>query len=353
MIRMNLKKYLEKKTWSQVVGPNPPLQKIGEFGLIDRVRKWMTPSFDPSLVQGIGDDVAVVKIGEKSILITTDILIEGVHFQRKWIDPYRLGVKSLMVNLSDISAMGGTPKYFLISLGLPKDLSLSFFTNFYRGLKDGAKRFGVTLIGGDTSLSKKIVINICLIGIAGKHGPILRKGARVGDDLYVSGTLGDSSLGLRILKKEGLNGKPKKLIERHLMPLPRISLGQKIAQHALATSMIDVSDGLLIDTKHLLEEGKVGARVWLNRVPLSTLYRKWIGFYSKDPYRLALSGGEDYELLFTSPPEARRTISKLASTLRIPITWIGEILPKKEGFRLVMEDGKECSPSHLGFEHFK
>ncbi len=310
-------------------------------------------SSDPSLIKGIGDDVAVIKPGKTSLLVTTDILIEGVHFQRKWIDPYRLGMKALMVNLSDISAMGGIPKYFLISLGLPEDLPFSFFTHFYRGLKDGAKRFGLSLIGGDTSLSKKIIINICLLGESGKNGPVLRKGARVGDDLYVSGTLGDSSLGLRILKREGLKGRPRKLIQKHLLPFPRIPLGQKIAQHRLATSMIDVSDGLLIDTNHLLEEGKVGARIWLNRVPLSPLYRKWVQFYSKDPYHLALSGGEDYELLFTSPPEARKSISKLASALKIPITCIGEILPKKEGFRILREDGREYFPARWGFEHFK
>ncbi|MGB9628169.1 MAG: thiamine-phosphate kinase [Thermodesulfobacteriota bacterium] len=348
---MNLKKYLLKRTQPRIKATPHDLQEIGEFGLINRIRKWMTTS-DPSLIQGIGDDVAVIKMGEKTLLATTDILIEEVHFQRKWIDPYRLGNKALMVNLSDISAMGGIPKYILISLGLPKNLPLSFFTAFYRGLKDGTKRFGISLIGGDTSLSEKIIINICLLGEAGKKGPILRKGAKVGDDLYVSGTLGDSSLGLKILKKEGLKGRPQKLIEKHLLPLPRITLGQRIAQQGLATSMIDVSDGLLIDTKHLLEESNVGARIWLSRIPLSSLYRKWIRLYSKDPYHLALSGGEDYELLFTSPPEARKAISKLASTLKIPITCIGEILPKKEGFSVIMEDGRRYSPARLGFEHF-
>ncbi len=349
---MNFKKYSEKKPLPLITGTNKDLQKIGEFGLINRIQKWMTAS-DPSLIQGIGDDVAVIKMGEKYLLVTTDILIEGVHFQRQWVDPYRLGSKSLRVNLSDIAAMGGIPKHFLISLGLPNDLSLSFVTKFYRGLKDGAKRFGVYLIGGDTSLSKKIIINICLLGEACKNGPVFRKGARVGDELYVSGTLGDSSLGLRILKKEGMKGRPHKLIEKHLLPFPRIKLGQKIAEQGLATSMIDISDGLLIDTNHLLEESDLGVRIWLNRIPLSNLYRKWVNLYYRDPYRLALSGGEDYELLFTSSPEKRKAISTLASTLKTPITCIGEILPKKEGFYIIMEDGRKYFPRHLGFEHFK
>jgi thiamine-monophosphate kinase len=328
------------------------LREIGEFGLIDRIRKWMASS-DPALLQGIGDDVAVIEMRHKVLLATTDILIEGIHFNWSWTDPYRLGKKAMAVNLSDIAAMAGAPKYFLISLGLPKNLALSFITSFYRGLKDGAKRFGVDLIGGDTSLSQKIIINICLLGEGRKGGLLFRKGGRVGDDLFVSGTLGDAALGLRILQKEGLRGRPRGLIEKHLSPSPRIELGQAIADHRLATAMIDISDGLLIDTTHLLEESSVGARIWEDRIPLSRSYRKWIHSYSKDPYEIALTGGEDYELLFTAPPEKRRKISTLAHSLKIPITRIGEIVPRKKGLHIVRRDGREYSPGRLGFEHFK
>jgi thiamine-monophosphate kinase len=328
------------------------LREIGEFGLINRIRKSMAAS-DPDLIQGIGDDVAVVGLGNKVLLVTTDILIEDIHFDRSWIDPYRLGKKALAVNLSDIAAMGGTPRYFLISLGLPKNLPLSFFSSFYRGLKEGAKRFHVALIGGDTSLSQKIVINICLLG-EGKKGELLfRKGARIGNDLFVSGTLGDAALGLKILQKEGLQGRTRGLIGKHLSPCPRIELGQAITGHRLATAMIDVSDGLLIDTTHLLEESGVGACIWEDRIPLSGLYRKWIHAYSKKPYEIALTGGEDYELLFTASPEIRERISSLARSLKIPITRIGEILHKKQGLHIIRKDGKDYSPSRLGFEHFR
>jgi thiamine-monophosphate kinase len=328
------------------------LREIGEFGLINQIRRWMTPS-DPALLQGIGDDVAVIEMRGKVLLVTTDILIEGIHFDRAWIDPYRLGKKALMVNLSDIAAMGGVPKYFLISLGLPKNLSLSFISLFYRGLKEGTKRFQVDLIGGDTSLSQKIVINICLLG-EGKRGELLfRRGVKVGNDLFVSGTLGNAALGLKILQKEGFMGRPKGLIEKHLSPSPRIELGQALARHRLATAMIDVSDGLLIDTTHLLEESGVGARIWEDRIPLSRSYRKWIHSYSKDFYQVALTGGEDYELLFTASPEKKKKISTLALSSKIPITWIGEILPQKEGFHIIRRDRKEYSPGRLGFEHFK
>jgi len=328
------------------------LQDVGEFGLIKRIRKRVATS-NSAVIQGIGDDVAVIEMANKTLLVTTDILIEGIHFDRSWIDPYRLGKKALAVNLSDIAAMGGTPKYFLISLGLPKDLSLSFISSFYQGLKEEARRFCVDLLGGDTSLSQKIVINICLLGEGKKKGLLFRRGARVGDDLFITGTLGDAALGLKILQKKGLMRGPKGLIERQLSPYPRIQLGQAIAKRRLATAMVDVSDGLLIDTTHVLEESGVGARIWEERIPLSRLYRKWIHFYSKGLYQMALCGGEDYELLFTAPPEKRKKISDLAHSLNVPITRIGEILSPKEGFYVAKRDGEKYSPSHLGFEHFK
>ena len=327
------------------------LGDIGEFGLIQRIRKWMAP-VDPSLVQGIGDDVAVIRIGNRVLLATTDILIEGVHFDRSWIDPYHLGNKALMVNLSDIAAMGGIPTYFLISLGLPKNLPFDFVSRFYRGMKDGAKRFSVKLVGGDTSLSPKIVINICLLGEGQAQGLLFRKGAKMGDDLWVSGTLGDAALGLRILRKEGAKGKAKGLIKRHLSPCPRLFLGQALARHGWATAAIDVSDGLLIDVSHLLEESKVGALIWEDRIPLSRGYQKWAHLHSRDPYRFALSGGEDYELLFTAPAEIRRRLVSLARSVKVNLTRIGTILTSQKGLRVVGKEGRTYFPSRLGFDHF-
>ena len=328
------------------------LRDIGEFGLLGRVREWMATS-RRDVIQGIGDDVAVIESGNKVLLATTDLLIEGVHFERSWMDPYHLGKKSLMVNLSDIAAMGGIPTFFLLSLGLPGDLSLTFVSRFYRGLKEGAKPFNVALIGGDTSRSQKIVVNICLLGEGKKDGLLYRKGASVEDDFYVSGTLGDSALGLRFLQKRGVRKGPKTLIEKHLSPCPRLQLGRLLAQRHLATAMIDVSDGLLIDATHLLEESGVGGRIWENRIPLSNLYRKYAPVYSKDPYQLALCGGEDYELLFTAPPAMETRILSLATSLGIPITRIGKIRSRKEGFRIIKNGGKEYPPDSLGFEHFK
>jgi thiamine-monophosphate kinase len=328
------------------------LQEIGEFGLIHRIRKWMTAS-DPALIQGIGDDVAAIEVGTKALLITTDILIEGIHFNKSWSDPFQLGKKALAVNLSDIASMGGIPKYFLISIGLPKNLSLSFVSAFYRGLKKEANQFRVELIGGDTSLAQKLTLNICLLGEGKKSDLLFRKGAKVGDDLFVSGTLGDAALGLKILQKKGKTKGAEGLIQKHLSPHPRVELGQVIAKHHLATAMIDVSDGLLIDTSHLLEESGVGVRIWEDQIPLSRLYQKWIHSFSRDPFQFALSGGEDYELLFTAPSEMRKRISSFTHSLRIPITRIGEILPQKAGFHIIKKNGKDYFPKRLGFEHFK
>lgn len=328
------------------------LREIGEFGLIAKIRKWMATS-RPEVVYPIGDDVAVLDLGRKVLLITTDILIEGIHFVRSWTSPFRLGRKSLAVNLSDIAAMGGIPKFFLISLGLPRHLPLSFVSLLYRGLKEEARRFQVDLVGGDTSLSQKIIINICLMGIGKKGNLLFRNGAKIGDDLYVSGTLGDSALGLKILQDRRVRNKPGGLIDRHLSPTPRIELGQTLARKHFASAMIDVSDGLISDTRHILEESQVGARIWQERIPLSRLYRKWIPAYSKNPYQVAMSGGEDYELLFTAPARWRNRILSLARSLNLLITRIGEVVPEKEGFHLITQGGKQNPFSRSGFDHFK
>lgn len=328
------------------------LREIGEFGLIDRIRKW-TSSSDPFLVKGIGDDVAVVKLGEKVLLLTTDILIEDIHFRRSWTNPFDLGRKALAVSLSDIASMGGTPKYFLISIGLPKNLPLSFISSLYRGLRKEAEQFQTELIGGDTSLSQRIVINICLLGEGKEENVLFRKGARVGDALFVTGTLGDAALGLKILQKGRKIQGSKRLIQKLLSPRPRIELGQALAKKHWATAMIDVSDGLLIDTSHLLKESGVGACIWENRIPLSRSYLKQIHSLSNDPIHLALSGGEDYELLFTAPNEIGRRISFLSRLFKVPITHIGKILPQREGLQIIREDGGIYTPSQLGFEHFK
>ena len=334
------------------------VSEIGEFGLIreltELIEQLKNPDLRPwkKLLINIGDDTAAWKSDAPVILATTDCLIQDIHFNLKISTWEELGWKSIAINLSDIAAMGGVPTYFLISLGLPRNLPLDFVSRFYRGMKDGAKRYSVALVGGDTSLSPKIVVNICLLGEGQAQRLLFRKGAKVGDDLWVSGTLGDAALGLRILKNQGAKGKAKALIKRHLSPSPRLPLGQALARYGWATAAIDVSDGLLIDVSHLLEESKVGALIWEDRIPLSRSYRRWVRLYSKDPYRFALSGGEDYELLFAAPAEIRRRLLSLSISSKVELTRIGTILPPQKGLRVVNKEGKTYSPSRFGFDHF-
>jgi len=330
------------------------LGQIGEFGLLQRIRRWAGKT-SSRVVQGIGDDVAVMETKGRSrfcLLATTDMLVEDVDFRRSWADPYRLGKKALAVNLSDIAAMGGRPLYFLISLGLPRDIPVSFVSSFYRGLREGGRRHKTLLVGGDLTLSRKIVINICLIGEGRRDLLVYRKGARPGDDLFVSGTLGDAALGLMILFRKGPHGEGRRLINRHLNPTPRLELGQALSQKRLVSAMIDVSDGLLLDLSHLLEASQVGAQVLEGSLPLSKLYRRYIHSYSDDFYALALRGGEDYELLFTASAKNRERILSLSKDLKTPITWIGKILPPKEGLRILRKDGTSYVPRSRGYEHF-
>lgn len=331
------------------------LRELGEFGLLQRIRKWVVHG-SSKVVQGIGDDVAVVEMAGRSgscLLVTTDMLVEDVDFRRSWADPLRLGKKALAVNLSDIAAMGGKPLYFLVSLGLPRDIPVSFVSSLYRGLKETARRYQTHLVGGDLTLSRKIVINVCLLGEGPKDRLVYRKGARPGDDLYVTGTLGDAALGLRILLRGGPCGEAKGLVDRHLNPTPRLEVGQALSRERLASAMIDVSDGLLLDLSHLLEASQVGARVMEENLPLSRLYRRHIRSYSNGLYPLALRGGEDYELLFTASAEKKERILSLSRNLKTPITWIGKMVARREGLRIVRDDGTSYVPRWRGFEHFK
>lgn len=328
---------------------------LGELGLLRRIGKWAGER-SSRLVQGVGDDVAVMETGDGSqtcLLATTDMLVEDVDFRLSWTDPFLLGKKALAVNLSDIAAMGGRPLYFLVSLGLPRHIPVAFVSSLYRGLREMARRYQTLLVGGDLTLSRKIVINICLLGEGEKDLLAYRKGARPGDDLFVTGTLGDAALGLKILFHGGARGRGRGLIDRHLDPTPRLELGQALCRERLANAMIDVSDGLLLDLSHVLEASCVGAQVFEECLPLSRLYRRYVHVYADGLYTLALRGGEDFELLFTASPEKKQKILSLSNDLGTPITWIGKIVSKREGLRIVRENGTSYAPRSRGYEHFK
>lgn len=300
---------------------------------------------------GIGDDAAALRTEPgKLLLVTTDCQAEDVHFVKSLMSPEDLARKSVAVSVSDIGAMGGVPKYILASLGYTKREDGAFLEGLMRGFELAEEEFGVKLVGGNLSSSDKIFLDITVLGFVDPECVVTRKGASPGDVIYVSGTLGDSALGLRILKKDGKKGKGGRLVERHLRPEPRLTLGRQLADERLATAMIDVSDGLALDLTRITVTHGVGARVGVERIPLSDDYRALAGEYTDDFYGPALTGGEDYELLFTSPPEKRGEIEKISDMLNIDITEIGDV-SHNTVLTITDSGGNEITLKDGGFVH--
>jgi thiamine-monophosphate kinase len=325
------------------------LAEIGEFALIAAIKEMAAEGV--GVVKGIGDDVAVLKTSPGTVsLATTDLLLEGVHFRLEFTDPYRLGRKALAVNLSDIAACGGTPTAFLVSLATPAETEVAFVRSLYHGMMEQAQEFQVSLVGGDTSRGDGLLISITLIGEAVEKEIIYRAGARKGDLIFVTGAVGDAALGLQQLKQGKRDGR---LVDRHLAPVPRVRAGQEIARRGLATAMIDISDGLVADLGHIAEASKVGAEVRLSCLPLSEEYRKEVAGYNADIYALALTGGEDYELLFTASPAKGEEVKSLAQELGVAIMAIGEVVDASAGVRVLADDGKEYPFKAKGHDHFK
>lgn len=326
------------------------LSRLGEFGLIERLRR--TTLLRPGVSLGIGDDAAWVRTSSGSCLLTTDLLIEGVHFDLKWTSLYALGHKSLAVNMSDIAAMGGRPSYLLLSLGIPSTLESDDVDEFYRGVRGLAAKSGVALVGGDTSIAKSLLISACLIGQARDH-PITRAGARVGDDVYVTGTLGDSALAFKLLKNKSTKLRlpaAKFLLSRHHFPTARLQAGVVLARNNLARAMIDVSDGLLQDLGHICKASHIGAIILEEMLPLSRAYQSLVG---RDGTRHALTGGEDYELLFCARRKDRSRVEKLQDRVNVPITRIGTCTFRRHGITVLNRKGQRCSYSVAGHDHFR
>jgi len=301
---------------------------------------------------GIGDDAAALKVAPgKLLLATTDCQVEDVHFHKSRISPKELARKSVAVSVSDIGAMGGVPKFILASLGFSGDEDEGYLMELINGFRSSEEEFGVKLVGGNLSASEKLFLDVTALGEVEPENLLRRSGAQPGDIIYVSGTLGDSALGLRLLMDGKRSGEDAYLISRHICPRPQLSLGRKLAESGLVTSMIDVSDGLLLDLERITLQQGVGGRLLLNQIPLSPEYCENIMDYTRDFFELALSGGEDYELLFTSAPARREEIRELSGGLKINITEIGEVVPG-ETLTVLDSSGKEVSLNRKGFIHF-
>lgn len=324
------------------------LREFGEFGLIDRIAGRV--SRKSGVRTGIGDDAAVVELSSGCItLVTSDMLVEGVHFDLALCDPHTLGRKSLAVNLSDIAAMGGRPRHFLLSFALPESLSVEFFDGFVKGLLDLADEFDVALVGGDTCASRDgLVISVTVMGEQLPGRIINRHGAQPGDLIFVTGNLGDSALGLRLLRNGERMGP---VVMKHLDPSPRVREGLELAEAGIPTAMIDVSDGLLADLGHILDLSGVGARVDLAKVPLSDSFIERQAAFEGDPFLLPLAGGEDYELLFTAPSTKMEAAGVLLGRLGTRLSVIGEVTAGG-GMQVVAVDGSDYRPVARGYNHF-
>ncbi|MBI5235911.1 MAG: thiamine-phosphate kinase [Deltaproteobacteria bacterium] len=314
----------------------------------------------PRLIKGIGDDTSVtVQRTGRALLSTTDTLIEGVHFSLSYAPARLIGRKSLSISVSDIAAMGGVPLFGLVSIAMPGRTEKRFLDELYKGLQDVARSSKLVIVGGNTArFEGAVIVSTTVIGEAPGKMIVYRSGARPGDIIYVTGTLGDSALGLRVLQERGigaLKSRLKKAVIRHLDPQPRLAAGVGLSTARLASAMIDVSDGLLLDLKRLCEASAVSAVVELSRVPVSRTLEDYCGKEGLDGAQFSLSGGEDYELLFTSPPSAAKAIERLSKRLKLNMTPIGKIAqPTKKGSRLRVldKDGASLKITRIGFEHF-
>jgi len=332
------------------------VSELGEFGLIDLLAKMAYSARDnkqaswQQLITGIGDDAAAWRSDASTQLATIDSFIQDIHFTLGTVSWEDLGWKAIAVNLSDIAAMGGIPRYALVSLALPGHTEVEDVTTLYKGMIDLTQRFEVAIVGGDTSSAPLVAINITILGSTGgqdKH-ILTRSAAKPGDKVAVTGELGAAAAGVRMLNGK-LQFSPEATAcfkKAFCHPCPRIAEGQLLVEQEIKTA-IDISDGLMQDLSHICKASQVGARIEIDRVPIQPEVKANFGDRALE---LALSGGEDYELLFTGSTEVIDRVKKAASC---PVTIIGEIVVDKAGeITLVDKRGKPFNLAKTGWEHF-
>ncbi|GJL62934.1 MAG: thiamine-monophosphate kinase [Nitrospirales bacterium] len=336
------------------------ISSLGEFELIKILQQTLINCSLPS-PRGIGDDAAIIKAtSDDEWLVSKDLLLEGIHFDSRYSSYQAIGYKSAAVNISDMAAMGGTPKFLLIGLAIPPSHPLSHVQALYRGIRTLCKEFLISVIGGDTVASKTdVCISITIIGKVKAGHALCRSGAKVGDGIYVTGTLGDSGAGLRLLQHTSTQQTgqlPKSvvrfLIQRHLHPTPRVHLGQLLAKRRLASAAIDLSDGLSGDLHHLCDASHVGAEIEMSKIPISSQCASYIKSHHESPLDLTLASGEDYELLFTASPHHQQPLERMAVRLGHMITRVGTICSHQQGLHLLLKDGTRLGMSRNSYEHF-
>jgi len=332
------------------------VSELGEFGLIDLLAKMAYATQDKKigawqqLILGIGDDTAAWSGDDSIQLATVDSLIQGVHFTLDITSWEELGWRALAANLSDIAAMGGLPRYALVSLALPGDTEVEDVTALYRGMLELAQQFEVAIVGGDTSSAPLLVINITILGssISRDKGILTRSAAKPGEKVAVTGYLGTAAAGLEMLSKHlQFDSEATASLKRaFLQPYPRIAEGQILVEQGVRAA-IDISDGLISDLRHICKASQVSARIEVDRLPIAPAVK---ANFSDRALELALSGGEDYELLFTTSEDI---IGKVRAAASCPITVVGEITADKAGeITLIDEKGNPANLPKAGWEHF-
>jgi thiamine-monophosphate kinase len=327
---------------------------LSELGIIAKIRR-QSRTGSPELLVGIGDDCAVIKrAGGLLELVTTDTLVENVHFDRTWHSPELLGRKAAAVNLSDVAAMGGRPRYCLLSLALPSDFTEAWLEQFLAGFLACLTEQGTLLIGGDTVKSASgHIISVTVMGEAPEGQILLRSAARPGDLVMVSGMLGNAAAGLEICRRglAAARADWRELVAAHLDPIPETALGRVLAASGLVNGMMDLSDGLATDLAHLCEESGVGAEIVELSLPISPDSRAAAASFGCDPIAWALSGGEDYRLLFTVPAADCEKLRELIHLeLKREIFQVGVIV---EGQGVVLLAGANRRDiSYQGYDHF-
>ncbi|MFN7954027.1 MAG: thiamine-phosphate kinase [bacterium] len=327
-------------------------EDLGEVQFIERVRQRLAAA--EGIAIGLGDDCAEVHGFDRGrLLVTTDLLLEDVHFRLTTTTPEQLGHKMLAVNLSDVAAMGGVPRVFVCGLGVPAELDVEIIERLYEGALALADRHEVALVGGDTNRSESgLVLAITLLASPPRRGSLTRAAARPGDVLMVTGTLGDSALGLKILEEDLVKNPHlpafEQLTRRHLEPIPRIEAGRALATERLAHAAIDVSDGLAIDATHLAVESQVGIEIDLAAIPLSPELVAVAHDLGLDPLEIAAAGGEDYELLFSVSPRRVTEVEDSLTRLGLPVTAIGRVTAEAGSVRI----GDRAASEFRSFQHF-
>ncbi len=289
---------------------------------------------------GIGDDTSVEKEGNRYRLTTKDVLVEGVHFTRNIYSMQEIAMRSLAVNVSDIAAMGGVPDKFYIGLGFPEVLGDDDLKAFYEGIGKGCDKWGIQLGGGDFSRARELFVSITMTGYT--ENPVYRSGAEPGDIVCVSGTLGSSSLGLQLIQKGLVN---EKYLNLHKIVEPEINLGAKIAPYV--SSMMDLSDGLMLDLQRIADASGTGAEIDYNAIPVESDYNRICGDNDIDCYSSVLAGGEDFRLLFTVPEEKLDVVRKITDYC-YPVG----IVNSEAGCVKVISSGKEIYLKKRGYDHF-